>query len=99
MTQPSVLQFVIVGQEDHPLYEADLTAKLADAVREVSSIPTIFHRFFCDHRNTALSLSLLNNNLTNLLSPLIPSFSGYFSTGTSSISPPFRPSRLFRCRR
>jgi hypothetical protein len=35
MTQPNVLQFIIVGQEDHPLYEADLVVKPADAVREV----------------------------------------------------------------
>jgi hypothetical protein len=37
MAQSSVLQFVIVGQEDHPLYEADLAVKPADAVREVST--------------------------------------------------------------
>ena len=35
MAQQNVLQFVIVGQEDHPLYEADLAVKPADAVREV----------------------------------------------------------------
>ena len=31
----SVLQFVIVGQEDHPLYEADLALKATDPNREV----------------------------------------------------------------
>jgi hypothetical protein len=39
MAQPGVLQFVIVGQEDHPLFEADLTVKPADAVREVRPLP------------------------------------------------------------
>ena len=30
-----VLQFVIVGQGDHPLFEADLAARAADAGKEV----------------------------------------------------------------
>lgn len=30
----NVLQFIIVGEKDYPLYEADLSIKHADAVRE-----------------------------------------------------------------
>jgi len=37
MTQTGVLQFVIVGQEDHPLYDADLSVKALDSVRDVST--------------------------------------------------------------
>lgn len=35
MAQQNVLQFVIVGQDDHPVYEADLAFKAVEAVREV----------------------------------------------------------------
>lgn len=36
MTQTGVLQFVIVGEHDHPLYDADLSLKSLDSVRDVS---------------------------------------------------------------
>lgn len=38
MTQTGVLQFVIVGQEDHPLYDADLSVKALDSVRDVRTL-------------------------------------------------------------
>jgi hypothetical protein len=64
MTQPNVLQFVIVGQEDHPLYEADLAAKPADAVREVSCFFQQHFQSFTTPPPPPLS-SLLSYHITN----------------------------------
>lgn len=59
MAQPSPLLCVIVGKDDFPIYEADLTSKNVETARDVRIITMFWYLVFFFYRN--LSVGLMND--------------------------------------